>query len=296
MIGFATQIELTDSMVNDPTCQTVFVDGHAHLHDCFDVTKLLDGAVENFCSAARRSRTDGQWSGCLMFADNACQFSQQRLTDVNSRGLLRGWQICETEESCSLLARNDREQTLSLIFGRQIVSGEDIEVLALACEEEISDGLPLQTSLELACDAAAITVIPWGFGKWWYRRGRLVENLLRKHASGEFCNEFEFFVGDNSGRLRYTRQPRLIKFAGSHRIRNLPGSDALPLNSQNRACGRYGFVLSAPFDVGRPAASIKAGLQQRIEQPAIFGRRENAVRFCHHQFAMQCRKLRKRLI
>ena len=71
-------------------------------------------------------------------------------------------------------------QTLYVIAGRQIITRERLEVLALCTAKEFADGEEVETVLDKVRRAGGLPVLPWGAGKWWGTRGRIVTELLRK--------------------------------------------------------------------------------------------------------------------
>ena len=71
-----------------------------------------------------------------------------------------------------------------VIAGRQIVSAERIEVLALGTRTQIPDGQPLAATIDAVRADGALAVLPWGFGKWWGARGRMVDAYLETATGG----------------------------------------------------------------------------------------------------------------
>jgi hypothetical protein len=131
----------------------------------------------------------------------------------------------------------------------------------------------------------AVTVAPWGFGKWLGGRGRLVASHIDRVTSDMF------FVGDSGARLAGTPEPELIRRAAAHGVRNLPGSDPFPFRRhQARVAGR-GFLLEAELDPRRPAASLTALLSQRSAQPRTFGGGLRPLQFAVSQARMQMARL-----
>ena len=169
-------------------------------------------------------------------------------------------------------------------------------MLALGCDKQFTDGLPLGESLQVAGQFQAITVLPWGFGKWWLRRRAVVADVIRSARKWRAEHNIEVFLGDNSGRLRHFRQPWLFDAARAAAVRILPGSDPLPFRSHNRNAGRYGFVIHGAVGLKHPARDIKRLITTWPGQPRSYGRRETLGNFCRDQVAIQIRSLRRRCL
>jgi hypothetical protein len=145
------------------------------------------------------------------------------------------------------------------------VTAERLEVLALGCADTIPDGRPVQEVIRQVSGCGALAVIPWGLGKWWGRRGRLVRALLDAPDLPRFC------LGDNGGRARVWRSPRLFTVARRRGMSVLPGSDPLPLPSHVTRAGSYGFVLDDWDGPSQPARAIVARIRALKRSPAVFG-------------------------
>ncbi|MGB6222648.1 hypothetical protein [Haloferula sp.] len=161
------------------------------------------------------------------------------------------------------------DERLLVIAGRQVVTAERVEVLALATASEFEDGRPLSETIESVKAAGGIAVLPWGVGKWFGERGRLVEQAVREHG---------VMVGDNAGRPLGWPKPSLFS-----EFPVIPGSDPLKAEGEERMVGSYGFVLEADFDPKRPAESIRRSLRALESCPTTFGGRVGPTRFFFRQ-------------
>ena len=255
-----------------------------HLHACFDVGVFLDAALRNFQGAAADLNVGGEWWGCLVVCDPGFDDPLGRLRAVGTSTDRSPWSIQETLEHGSLVVRRQEHGRLVVIPGRQIPTEEALEVLALGTITRFQHRQALSDTLAKVQQAGATPVLPWGFGKWWFARGSSVRTILKNSAAGSV------FVGDNGGRPRWSRMPKLITEAGSRGIWNLPGSDPLPFPSQVGRAGSVGFVLVGEVDEGRPAASICDRLAALRAQPRTYGRFESLPRFVRYQVAMQALK------
>ncbi len=261
----------------------LLVDAHVHFHPGFNRSDFLNSAAGNFQRAAAELALGPAWLGCLLFTESR---GDHYFEDLRRNRVLDGgrWAIDATEESCSLIAKDDGEPRLLLVAGRQVVSAEDIEVLALGTDRQFEDGAEFSSTLRSVLESDAVAALPWGFGKWWFRRGRLVREVIERAGAKRI------FLGDNGGRLALLPRPPMFDVAARRGFLILPGSDPLPLPSQIAKVGGYGFVLPGPLDASRPAESLKRILTDLAAQPRIFGRLETPAAFCRNQVMMQLRK------
>ena len=262
---------------------TVLVDAHVHYYHCFGWDAFLDGTAGNFEAAARRLDPQARAIGVLLLAETSADHWFQYLRKYVGRAVSPGWKVAETAEDGSVIVRRDDGRELVAIAGRQIQSRERIELLALAWSGDHADGRPIREVLGDIAETAAIPVLPWGFGKWWLRRGAVVREILESDRAGSV------FVGDNGGRPWLFPRPRLFRTAEAMGIPILPGTDPLPLARQAGKAGRYGFVLSGDFDANRPAESIRRYLAAPDVAVSPYGRRETLTGFARAQIALRHR-------
>ena len=271
----------------------VLLDAHVHYHPCFSMADFCSAAVGNLRAGAVQLGLDEATLGGLMFTEShgANSFEAMRGAAVSEppADLAEdGWWLRTSKEHNSLWACHGAaaSERLLLVAGRQVVTSERLEVLALGCGRELPDGMKLAEAVEAVLGEDSIPVVPWGFGKWWRERGRLVSELLETAAGGRF------YLGDNAGRLRFGARPRLFEHAAERGIFVLPGSDPLPFTRQVEKTGRCGFLVDAGFDPEYPAASIVDWLRANTRQPETFGSYESLGNFVRDQLAMQLRKRR----
>jgi hypothetical protein len=265
------------------TGTTLLVDGHVHYHDCFGVARFLRAARDNFAAVRKEADAPGA-VGCLMFSESAWSHYFRSFGEGQIEREAPGWSVRRLED-CSLAVHGPESEEIVLVAGRQIVTSERLEVLALATTREYPDGMPLREAADLVISTGAIPVVPWGFGKWTMARGRLVEELLHSPLAGSL------FLGDNGGRAAPLPTPRLLRVGSRLGIPVLTGSDPLPLRSEAGKPGRCGFVLEGPVDPHAPAAGIRMLLSRRT-QPASFGRLEKLGTFLARQAGLRLQRRR----
>lgn len=264
--------------------QSIIIDSHVHIQDCFPLAEFFDRASGNLSAAASNAHSASYKVLMLAESGTADYFGLIANSESDSavRARLGHWSCTRVEEESLLLERPDGKQ-LFLIAGRQIVTSDRLEVLALATARKFRDGQSTHDTLAAVIAAEALAVLPWGFGKWLGRRGRIVQALL---AEGRSTVPF---IGDNGGRLRWWPRPASFAAASALGIPVLPGSDPLPFASELPSVGSYGLKLSGAFDPDRPAASVRTLLGGLSVQQQPFGHTESLFRFCMNQLRMQLR-------
>ncbi len=251
----------------------VLVDAHVHLHPCYDLAQFLTAALTNFQRQSDRLALAQPVTAALLLAEvngvNAfaeltarCKQGHQKLSD---------WEICPTAEAASLSLKHTSGHTLFIAAGRQAVTQEGIEVLALITTAEIEDGLSLEDTLSAAAAADSLPVLPWGVGKWLGKRGQLVADQL-KAADGPL------FAGDNGGRPGFWPLPAYFQ----QRLQ-LPGSDPLPLPYEAERAGSFGFVTQGRLDWDKPGESLKQILLGPHPVIRAYGRSQSPWRFLKNQ-------------
>jgi hypothetical protein len=271
------------------------IDGHVHIHDCFDIPRFFDSAFSNCLQAPRNAGCDRPHIPVLLLTEGRRQRVFQRIQEDAKKGENRigndqtgGYRVFSTEEDESLRIQKMDGASLFLISGRQIVTEERLEVLALMTDSEIPDGLPMEETVAAAAKEGSLSVIPWGFGKWIGRRGRILKRFMDK------ANRPDFFLGDNGGRPAFLPEPTHFSIGKEMGIRILPGSDPLPFPSETDRAGSFGFALRVSIDPGRPAHGIRTALSDHATLPEPYGRLETPFRFLRNQIAMQMMKFGNR--
>jgi hypothetical protein len=262
---------------------TFLIDAHVHCHGCFAQAAFLDDAAEGFAAAAHDLGIAGPAIGWLLFAE----LQDDRYFDALRTGRIEpaGWLIAVTLEDTSLIARRQDGHTMVLVAGRQLTTQEGLEVLALGSSAPPAEGEDLATTVERVRAEGAVAVLPWGFGKWWGRRGQTMTRYL---ATVEPAGDV--FLGDNAGRPALLPPPPQFAQGAGRGLFVLPGSDPLPLSAGAAGVARYGLVLEGAVDADRPAAGLLRLLAGLRQQPATFGRRDGIAACLVKQLAMQWQK------
>jgi hypothetical protein len=264
--------------------RSVLVDAHVHFYPSFDEARFFDSALANVRRGAAGLGLPEDTPGWLLLTETSRDHVFKALAERANGAPSRGWTFQPTAEAGSLIACTDGRAALGLVAGRQIVTREGLEVLALGTTVMFPDGAGLGETLQRVSAADALPVLPWGFGKWLSGRGALVEEQIRSSKRNGL------FLGDNGGRPRFRPPPRLLAMAEAHGLVVLPGSDPLPLPSQEERVAGFGFVLEGPIASDRPAESLKARLRALKRSPPPYGQVARLVPFVRSQIYMQLRK------
>jgi hypothetical protein len=268
----------------------VLVDAHAHIHSCFDPARLLDAAAAHFAIAGAQLAPGAAATGVLLLTESAGDDAFGALSACAGRGpdpALGGWAVTAGADGISLtLQRAGR--SVVVVAGRQVACREDLEVLMLGTVQRMDDGRPIAEALERAREWGALRVIPWGAGKWFFARGRLLTELVSQ------ADPADFFLGDEGGRPVFWPTPRHFAIAARYGVRVLPGTDPLPFPDETHRAGGFGAALRGRLDAARPGASLLALLRNRSTVLTPYGGLETPLRFVRHQIGMQLRKRRRK--
>jgi hypothetical protein len=262
--------------------QWIRADTHVHFHACFQEGPFLDAAAEALIGR-KSPGSDVHAALCLTESHGTNWFG--RLLGLDEEAVLSdsGWRISRTAESNSVIARDNRGHALAILAGRQIVCEEGLEVLALGYPLDMDDGQPIRSVMRQVVDAGAISVVPWGFGKWIGARGSVVRDLINNPP----C---QFVMGDNGGRLAGFAEPGLFREARDRQIDILPGTDPFPFSWDSQRVGSFGIEWPGALDVARPFADFKALVLDKKNPGKVFGDLESIPFFIRNQLAIQLRR------
>jgi hypothetical protein len=254
------------------------IDGHVHFHRRDRACSVLDAAAGSFLGLPR-----GEHRGLL----GALLLTQTPREDVfewlRDQHRVCHWSIQSVPSEPESLLAVSKDHTLLLVCGRQIRVAHGVEWLALGTTSRFIEDKSLEDTLDDIVTAGALPVLPWGFGKWWGKRGQQVRALLARHES------HDFFLGDNGGRLKYGPDPELFVTGHAAGYRLLPGSDPFPFGGGYRHAGTYGFYLESAPGLDTPWRDISARLRSMSSSPPPFGVRTGLARFMFNQVWMQVR-------
>lgn len=256
----------------------IAVDAHVHLHEDRLVSSTLDAAAANFSSVCP---PDVPVQGMLLLAES----SGEHIFDcLASRDRTGEWQLHSPPGERETITATNGASRIVIVCGQQIRCVHGIEILALGTRNRLSDGLDPDDVIDQVMADGAIPVVPWGFGKWIGRAGRIVKELFNSRDPGSL------FVGDNGGRLELYGTPGMLRHFQSAGFRVLPGSDPFPFGGDYRRVGGFGFLADARGDPDQPWSTLRNWLLTPGINPVPYGRAVGPARFLVNQTRIQIRK------
>jgi hypothetical protein len=251
----------------------LIADTHVHLYDGYDLDKAFSSAFANL-GRLRAEADPGAARPCafaLFLAERHDCHAFERLREpAGQRGLTRH-RIRETTDPAVLAVANQAGDVLFLVAGRQVVTRDRLEVLALSTRGDVPDGGDILDTVARIRGMGAVPVVAWAFGKWLGRRGRIVESVLRQAAPSTLL------VGDSSMRPRGLATPPLMREAANRGFTVVGGTDPLPFSGQETVIGRYGIAASAVLDASAPGTSLRAALLAGAGRLSLAGRRDSVL-------------------
>jgi len=223
---------------------TVVADTHVHLYPCYDLALALASLAANLgrTPAGARAAFFAERHDCQMFA---------ALRGDAARQAPGGFEIRQLADPGALLVTVAGVPPVHLFAGRQIVTAERIEILALLAPGAPPDGLPAERVVKAILEAGGVPVLGWSPGKWLGVRGRLVRGLLKRFGADSLL------LGDTVLRPAFSQEPSIMRAARRQGVGVLAGSDPLPFAGEERLLGSYASIFTGDIDPARPVESAR---------------------------------------
>lgn len=257
------------------------VDTHAHIYPLYDLDLALDAAVANLNRAAGSSEV----GRLLLIADPVDADTLAQLD--NKLASVSRWRIA-AGSSCARGLRREDGANLIAVRGHQVATREGFEVLVFddrATDDQIVDRLPLDETLRWARASHALVIVPWGFGKWWFERRKILLEIIGR---GELA---EAFLGDSGNRPVLGPRSAVLRRASKLGMRILPGSDPPPIAGDEARVGSSGVVVGTAFECEHPVADLVAHLQNGSSPVRPFRRGASAAEFFRNQLLVRTRRV-----
>ena len=269
---------------------SILIDTHVHIYDCYNIKRFFNEAFSNFSYYNKKLKLAEKFV-CALFLTESNSFQYFDKLRDNSNNIIQdlekeGFFKKESDESCSLVFETAGSNYIIIIAGQQIITEEKLEVLSLGTQQKIEYSLVLEETVRRINNIGAIPVLPWGVGKWLGKRNEVLNVFIKKnHAT-------KFFLGDNSGRPAMFKVPAQFKFSGQNKKLVLRGSDSLPIKSQERKAGSFGFYFVSDLDISNPFRDIKKMIYNLESEPDNYGKLENIFDFFKNQIMLRLAKTR----
>jgi hypothetical protein len=260
--------------ISPETCESVSVAVDAHVH-IYEPSRALEALAQAAQNVRLRS---GLGRGALLLTESG----GFRVFDELAARATLGGPLEATSEANALRFRHDAADLL-IIAGRQLVSAEGVEILALGERAPSPDGAPLEAMVDSLLARDLLVVAPWGVGKWLGRRKGLVQNLVATRP---------IHLGDNGGRPALWRSPLFVE-AGRRGRNVLPGSDVLPIPGRASGLASFGCVVDAPWDAEKPAQSLLNVLKTPQAKLRRYGDLRGVPAFVADQLQLRLQKRRR---
>jgi hypothetical protein len=224
----------------------IVADTHVHLYPCYDISLALDTLLAKLAAQIPEAE-----SLAFMAERHDCNYFK-----ALAEGKLDvGVEIDFTPDQQQALRMTSGSRSMHLFAGRQVITQERLEILAMTTDADIPDGLPAMRVVERILALGGLPVISWAPGKWFFKRGKLVQSLLDRYSPSTL------FLGDSTLRPTFWSEPGLMRRAREKGYLILAGSDPLPFAGEERNLGRFATQLEGSFDFQRPVDSIRSLLR-----------------------------------
>lgn len=221
-------------------------DTHVHLYDNYDLVRFIESARRNLINNAKpylkEDAVNTSLVLCLCERFDCSYFSKLPELLQDCPNIAIDNTAVNTSHGKNYLKFQTGGLLLYLISGRQIATLERLEILALAVNEQIPDGMSFKAAHAAIKNHGGISVLPWSAGKWIGKRRKIVEQIINELSPSELL------IGDTSLRPRSFSEPKLMKLARRKGFHIIAGSDPLPLDGEDIMAGRYGIFSSGNFD------------------------------------------------
>jgi hypothetical protein len=260
----------------------IMVDAHVHIHEQFDLNSFFLSSLQNFREALNRFHMDQPFVSFLLLTESSgVNFFSDMTRMADQQVPEHNFTIKTTGERSTLKVITNCSQELFVVAGRQIITSEHLEILALGLNEDYPDYRPTHTVLEDLANFRCLRVVPWGVGKWLGQRGNIIRSLITNWETGSL------FLGDNGNRPSVWPLPKLFERARAEQIYNLPGSDPLPLAQAVNKAGSYGVMLPISINTEAPFQSLMTAIVSMPQAMIPFGATESLIPFIRNQIQIR---------
>ena len=242
----------------------VLIDTHLHIYPFQDAVASFESLIRRLAPLA----PEDVRMACLTERFDCALFEELSASDDRIRPR---YSASKTDSDKVLrIERNDGEW-FYLNAGQQIVTAENIEILGLNMRTRVKEGREAGETIRAVLAEGGYPVVAWAPGKWFGKRGKLVQSLVRSF------NPAEIALGDTSLRPLGWTTPFIIRAARKQGFRVLAGSDPLPFAGEEVRPGSYHSAIEWPEDDFAPsdlfarlaASAAEIRIENRPRRPGI---------------------------
>lgn len=260
--------------------ELIRADAHVHFYRCFSEEIFFDAAFRNLCGPPGEQSAQGilflaESHGNAWFDSLLARQASGQVCDL--------YELHRVETNLLSLSRVLDGASLHIVNGRQIISDEGLEVLALGFPDKLPDNLPIIEILRRIECFGALPVLPWGVGKWRGERRAALQRLLADPP-------VELALGDIAARTQSLRDPEPFLAARARGLVVLPGTDLLPFRWNQSGVGSFGFSWRVECGMDLTVANLLKCITQSQSAIDLHGSREFMPRMLMNQFAIHFQK------
>ncbi|MBN2145225.1 MAG: hypothetical protein JW774_11440 [Candidatus Aureabacteria bacterium] len=260
----------------------IAADTHVHLYPYYDLVQAFKSGFNHLNSLMKNPSAVGPFTKLLFLTEGQPYHFFHQFKE----GVLRiegdEFTIQSVEERI-LEVTDSVKDKLYLIAGRQIVSKDRIEILGLMQDEDIQNGLASEEIIEQILSSEGIPVLSWAPGKWFFKRGKIIQSLLKRYSNQQIL------IGDTTLRPDIFKIPSVMLSAQEKGYQVLAGTDPLPFQGEEQYIGSYGIISKDVEEEKDLFSTIRSILLSGAF--SIAGKRGNlpsVVRRLGHHFFCRC--------
>ncbi len=230
----------------------LLADTHAHIYNIYDLRSYINDAFDNF-----KKLSEGcEFAGVLFLTQSNFESPDFDKIITNLRDA--GDYLVTSDETIIKVQTKTENSAIFLVAGKQFVSSEKIEVLALIYNFEDLNGMKVGEILQKINELSGIAVLPWSPGKWLGKRGEIVNTLI------EQSSENLFLIGDIP--MRSFLNPVQFTKAVNKNIGVLCGSDSLPMKGEQIKVATYINVFKVNDDFELTTGLLRDFLKNNLHE------------------------------
>lgn len=262
----------------------IVFDGHTHIYDCYDMDTFVSAAFRNFGAVGVHLETVSPITYFLLMSEATDVYyfkTLRKMVTGEKENASALWRVETGDASYSLTLFHDHFPSMRVILvaGRQLITIEKLEILALLTGEEFENGLDLSSTVSAVASAGGVPVCPWGAGKWLGQRGTVLEKYVKNPHP-------DFLLGDNGGRPSIWPRPKIFN-KDTVAARILSGSDPLPLVGDEKRAGNFGGIIPQDCPQDRPTEYLREQLKNPKVQISPYGKPCSPLLFVKNQLALR---------